>query len=147
MKRSLRNFSLGRVLPCQSCSKSQSTPCTMLMSKCSQLVNLFLWLYFPGIAQRFADCASYMHKTYRIRPRYGLYWTFCLNSPNPDSGIFRIHTCPHVDSKNLALAVCVVYVYGIFFFRFVANISIYKLRQIQFQGEVMACNMGAWPDN
>jgi hypothetical protein len=79
----------------------------------SKVVHFLLTLYFPGVAKRYDQCAKYMKSKYGLESAYGLFWNFCLNSPRPDKHIFRIHCHPHVDAKNLALGLCVLYVYGI----------------------------------
>ncbi|KAL0569648.1 hypothetical protein V5O48_012310 [Marasmius crinis-equi] len=72
---------------------------------------------FPPIAERFERCGMEMEKKFGIKPLYGgLFFNFCLNGvrmkgPNP---IPRVFCKPHVDFKNLALAVCMVFVYGHF---------------------------------
>ncbi|KAK1217050.1 hypothetical protein PQX77_020324 [Marasmius sp. AFHP31] len=54
-----------------------------------------------------------MEKRYGIRPPYGgLFWNFCLNGAR--SKVPRVFCDPHIDFKNLALAVCMIFVYGHF---------------------------------
>ncbi|KAL0578309.1 hypothetical protein V5O48_003686 [Marasmius crinis-equi] len=68
---------------------------------------------FPAIVKRFEACA----KKIGIQPLYGgLFFNFCLNgvrmdAPNP---VPRVFCEPHIDFKNLALAICMVFVYGHF---------------------------------
>jgi hypothetical protein len=98
---------------------SEYTKCihsTFYLILFSKLVNFLLWIYFPGVAQRYTECVKYIKGKYNLEPEYGLFWNFCLNSPRPDKNIFRIHCCPHVDAKNLALGLCVLYVYGVLWF-------------------------------
>ncbi|KAJ8094071.1 hypothetical protein PM082_009962 [Marasmius tenuissimus] len=58
-----------------------------------------------------------MERKFGIKPLYGgLFFNFCLNGervngPNP---VPRVFCEPHIDFKNLALAVCMIFVYGHF---------------------------------
>ncbi|KAL0058436.1 hypothetical protein AAF712_014897 [Marasmius tenuissimus] len=76
----------------------------------------FLRSGFPEIADRYELCADKMEKLYGIRPPYGgLFWNFCLNGVRSNGiEVPRVFCDPHVDFKNLALAVCMVFVYGHF---------------------------------
>lgn len=75
-------------------------------------MNEILEVEFPLIARRYKACAQYMRDTYGIEPLYGLFWNFCLNAARPKRVIRRVHCFPHVDWKNLAIGICVVFVYG-----------------------------------
>ncbi|KAK1230497.1 hypothetical protein PQX77_006425 [Marasmius sp. AFHP31] len=76
----------------------------------------FLQSSFPDVVKRYKRCADDMEKRYGIWPPYGgLFWNFCLNgarSNNPK--VPRVFCDPHIDFKNLALAVFMVFVYGHF---------------------------------
>jgi hypothetical protein len=63
---------------------------------------------FPQLAERYRQCAQRLG----IQPLYGLFFNFCLNAPRLYKGIKRVHCLPHVDWKNLAIGICVVFVYG-----------------------------------
>ncbi|KAL0578206.1 hypothetical protein V5O48_003781 [Marasmius crinis-equi] len=68
---------------------------------------------FPEIVKRFEDCAQKIG----IKPLYGgMFFNFCLNGARMDGSrpIPRVFCEPHIDFKNLALAVCMVFVYGHF---------------------------------
>ncbi|KAK7049896.1 hypothetical protein VNI00_005326 [Paramarasmius palmivorus] len=67
---------------------------------------------FPGIYRRFLDCSEWMLEHHRLKAPYGVFFNFCLNGTR--HGIERVHCKPHVDFKNVALGVCMVYVYGHF---------------------------------
>ncbi|KAK7051198.1 hypothetical protein VNI00_004698 [Paramarasmius palmivorus] len=67
---------------------------------------------FPKVAERFESCSRRLWKKYRVRAPYGLFFNWCLNGVV--SGIPRVHCEPHVDFKNVALGVCMVYIYGHF---------------------------------
>ena len=43
---------------------------------------------------------------------FGLWLNFCVNSPLPQHGIHNVVCDPHVDGKNGAMLVCVVFVYA-----------------------------------
>ena len=71
-----------------------------------------LKVFFPVIAQRYEECATWMQSHYGISPEFGLFWNLCINGPCKQAGIPRVQCAPHVDAFNLALGVCAVYVYG-----------------------------------
>ncbi|THU99055.1 hypothetical protein K435DRAFT_856024 [Dendrothele bispora CBS 962.96] len=68
--------------------------------------------HFPQIWERFHNAAESLHKMYGIRPPFGVFWNFCLNSPR--RGIKRVFCNPHIDAKNVALGLCMIFVYGHF---------------------------------
>ncbi|KAK7047835.1 hypothetical protein VNI00_006163 [Paramarasmius palmivorus] len=68
--------------------------------------------HFPGIHQRFSDCSEWMRKHHRLQAPYGVFFNFCLNGVSVDTD--RVHCEPHVDFKNVALGVCMIFVYGHF---------------------------------
>jgi hypothetical protein len=63
---------------------------------------------FPLLAERYKNCA----KALGITPAFGYFFNFCLNAPRPHRGIRRVHCKPHVDWKNLAIGICIIFVYG-----------------------------------
>ncbi|KAF9037309.1 hypothetical protein BDZ89DRAFT_1220755 [Hymenopellis radicata] len=74
----------------------------------SGLANGML-VHFPGIKARYEQMANYMALVYGISPLYGLFWNFCLNH----GGHRRLVDCrPHVDKANIAIGVCVIFIYG-----------------------------------
>jgi hypothetical protein len=106
----------------------------------SMIVNSLLHSVFPGIAKRYERCKAYMKKTYNLEPGYGLFWNFCVNSP---CKLFkRIHCKPHVDAKNLALGICVLYIWGKPSNRSILCKLTMGVRQIQPLGKILACNLG-----
>ncbi|THU81765.1 hypothetical protein K435DRAFT_808819 [Dendrothele bispora CBS 962.96] len=66
---------------------------------------------FPQIWQRFQNAADSLHRMYGIRPPFGVFWNFCLNSSRP--GVKRVFCQPHIDAKNVALGLCMIYVYDL----------------------------------
>ncbi|KAG2092750.1 hypothetical protein BD769DRAFT_1395324 [Suillus cothurnatus] len=64
---------------------------------------------FPLLAKRIQACADALG----IQPLYGFFFNFCLNAARPLHHINRVHCSPHVDWKNLAIGVCVIFVYGL----------------------------------
>ena len=75
----------------------------------SRFADLFIKLFFPGVAKRFKDCVEWHREKYSdIRPLFGCFWNLCVN------GMFlgqrRIHCCPHADKKNI-VGVCLLMVY------------------------------------
>ncbi|KAL1711555.1 hypothetical protein EV715DRAFT_163134, partial [Schizophyllum commune] len=83
------------------------------MARVNDFASSFVGFHFPGVAKRFRNGISMIEKTYGIKPLYGLFFNFCLNAARPGA-VERVHCMPHADFKNLALAVCVVFVYGDF---------------------------------
>ncbi|KAG1834973.1 hypothetical protein DFJ58DRAFT_847503 [Suillus subalutaceus] len=63
---------------------------------------------FPLLARRYMACAEALG----IQPLYGHFFNFCLNSAR--AGVPRVHCSPHVDWKNIAIGVCVIFIYGQF---------------------------------
>lgn len=60
------------------------------------------------IAARYKRCAEELG----IKPLYGHFYNFCVNHPESDP---RVHCGPHVDWKNVAVGICVLFIYGLFF--------------------------------
>ncbi|KAJ3806980.1 hypothetical protein F5876DRAFT_80145 [Lentinula aff. lateritia] len=71
-----------------------------------------LKVHFPAIAKRYQDSINYMRLKYGIEAMFGLFFNFCLNAPR--KGVKRVFCKPHVDWKNVAFGVCMIYVYGHF---------------------------------
>lgn len=69
-------------------------------------MNHLFSLHFPLIARRYRECANKLG----IKALFGLFFNFCINAPLDPAE--RIHCAPHVDWKNLAMGICVVFVYG-----------------------------------
>lgn len=63
---------------------------------------------FPLLGRRIRACADSLG----IEPLYGLFFNFCLNAARPSCHINRVHCSPHINWKNLAIGVCVIFVYG-----------------------------------
>lgn len=61
---------------------------------------------FPLIAARYKQCAQALG----IKALYGYFYNFCVNHPGSKP---RVHCGPHVDWKNLAVGICVLFVYGV----------------------------------
>ena len=72
---------------------------------------------FPSLASRVEQCRKYLlelgYPAELANPPYGLWYNYCINGPRGD--VTGVSTQPHVDGKNLALMMCVVFVYGEFF--------------------------------
>ena len=68
---------------------------------------------FPKIAERYRKCSAKMKHRYGFSaPFGGLFFNFCVNGIM--AGHPRVKCLPHIDFKNLALGVCMIYVYGHF---------------------------------
>lgn len=65
-------------------------------------------IMFPGVAERYQQCAEWHNKMHSVSPHYGLFWNLCINACFP--GQPRIHTIPHADSKNI-IGVCALFIY------------------------------------
>jgi hypothetical protein len=65
---------------------------------------------FPKLAERFENCRKF-HGIPRDEC-YGYFFNFCLNMARPHIGLKRVHCKPHVDWKNLAIGICVIFIYG-----------------------------------
>jgi hypothetical protein len=63
---------------------------------------------FPRVAARYQKYA----KQLGIRPLFGPFFNWCINAPHPDKEIKWVHCQPHVDAKNLAIGVCILWIYG-----------------------------------
>ena len=76
-------------------------------------------------------------------PPYGLWYNYCVNSPQDD--VEGVLTRLHVDGKNLALMMCVVFIWGKCVLP-AANdsTSLTFIRQLSPQGEGMAGLVGSW---
>lgn len=66
---------------------------------------------FPRIVSRYKECHNNILATYGIKPMYGLFYNFCLNGSIPGV-VDRVYCEPHVDWKNIAIGVCLIFVYG-----------------------------------
>ncbi|KAJ6596573.1 hypothetical protein B0H10DRAFT_2197131 [Mycena sp. CBHHK59/15] len=53
---------------------------------------------FPGVAKQFRKDAQVHWEKHKIKPMFGLFWNFCLNTYFP--GQDRVHCYPHTDKKN-----------------------------------------------
>lgn len=79
---------------------------------------------FPGLVARLDQCETHMRDTYGIKPHFGRYWNFCINAPRsfqpasfdkPEkllTGPKTVVCDPHLDRMNLALMICVLFIYG-----------------------------------
>ncbi len=52
-----------------------------------------------------------MRSEYDIHAKFGHFYNFCLNSAC--AGVKRVFCKPHVDWKNVAFGVCVVFIFGV----------------------------------
>ncbi|KAK7020705.1 hypothetical protein VNI00_017647 [Paramarasmius palmivorus] len=69
--------------------------------------------YFPRVYERYRRCSDYMLANKGFEAPYGgIFFNFCLNGAR--EGVDRVFCDPHVDFKNVALGVCMVFVYGHF---------------------------------
>ncbi|KAI0318500.1 hypothetical protein OF83DRAFT_1171016 [Amylostereum chailletii] len=49
-----------------------------------------------------------------VEPQFGLFYNYCLNFPRPSAKILDVYCKPHIDWKNLAVGVCLLFVHGKF---------------------------------
>ncbi|PIL26012.1 hypothetical protein GSI_11766 [Ganoderma sinense ZZ0214-1] len=77
--------------------------------------NIFM-LNFPILAARVIACQAKLeamgYPPHIAQPQYGLWYNFCINGPRGE--VKGVSTQPHADAKNLAIMMCVVFVYGKF---------------------------------
>ncbi|KIY52362.1 hypothetical protein FISHEDRAFT_56092 [Fistulina hepatica ATCC 64428] len=78
------------------------------------MANALLETYFPGIAARCKVNRDYVKKKYGIQPMYGNYWNFCINAALPNKGVYLVDCEPHADAKNVAIMMCILFIYGLF---------------------------------
>ncbi|KAK0421593.1 hypothetical protein EV421DRAFT_1916392 [Armillaria borealis] len=95
-------------------------------------------LEFPGIFQRFSNCMRYMVCKYKkrkvhVEARFGIFFNFCLNHSRRGQGIRRVQCWPHVDKANLAIGVCVIFIYGKFDHREFCWLVIWEAGPLIFQ--------------
>lgn len=71
-------------------------------------------LRFPSLAQHVRKCEAALKRLGYpdeiAKPRYGLWYNYCINAGRKN--LTGVSTMPHVDSKNLAIMMCCVFVYG-----------------------------------
>jgi len=63
---------------------------------------------FPGIAKRYKQCEDALG----INRLFGSFFSFCVNAARYHHDVFRVHCAPHVDALNLAIGICVIFIYG-----------------------------------
>jgi hypothetical protein len=111
MKKQFVSFITVPIHLCQNCSMHFiSLHAIVYNASSSRIANEKLETYFPGVAKRYHRCITYMKEHYNISPSYGYFWNFCCNGPR--GNIKLVHCRPHVDAKNIALGICILYVYG-----------------------------------
>lgn len=71
----------------------------------------FLEDSFPEIVARYKQCHKAIESQHGVAPMYGLFYNFCLNGAWPGK-TDRVYCEPHVDWKNIAIGVCLIFVYG-----------------------------------
>ncbi|KAJ7845546.1 hypothetical protein B0H14DRAFT_2584670 [Mycena olivaceomarginata] len=76
----------------------------------SKFVSKQVELVFPGVAEEFRNDAAAHYQRHGIRPMFGLFWNFCLNTYFP--GQERVHCLPDSDKKN-QIGVYVVLTYAL----------------------------------
>ncbi|RPD69242.1 hypothetical protein L226DRAFT_539921 [Lentinus tigrinus ALCF2SS1-7] len=74
---------------------------------------------FPSLVKRVrhcAECLKLMDEPFAryAEPMFGYWYNYCINGARVGAGVDGVMTRPHVDGKNLALMMCVVFVYGNF---------------------------------
>ena len=69
---------------------------------------------FPEIVARYEQCHKVISDNFGgMKPMYGLFYNFCLNGARPEPHkAKRVYCEPHVDWKNIAIGVCLLFVYG-----------------------------------
>ena len=71
-------------------------------------------MHFKALAARVDNCEKRLlamgYEPEIAKPQYGYWYNFCINGAR--SKVKGVSTSPHADAKNLALMMCVVFVYG-----------------------------------
>ncbi|KIY66615.1 hypothetical protein CYLTODRAFT_444578 [Cylindrobasidium torrendii FP15055 ss-10] len=75
------------------------------------VATLMVQAFFPGVFRRYMRCIDYMARKHGIAPFYGVFWQFCINW---SESRLLVDCWPHVDAANLAIGVCVIYIFGHF---------------------------------
>ncbi|KAK7463011.1 hypothetical protein VKT23_007593 [Stygiomarasmius scandens] len=84
-----------------------------VLTELTDISNGLIRRHFPGIWKRYQEAADRLKSSYNIEPPFGLFWNFCLNYARPKAGIPRVHCKPHVDHKNLALGLCMIFIFDL----------------------------------
>jgi len=63
---------------------------------------------FPKIVERYRKCA----KALNIVPLFYPFFNWCINAPRAKKRQKRVHCKPHVDAQNLAIGICVLWIYS-----------------------------------
>ncbi|RPD68508.1 hypothetical protein L226DRAFT_576322 [Lentinus tigrinus ALCF2SS1-7] len=84
------------------------------MGKCSKFASGVLRARFPFVAQRVDRCKAKLLEMgcEWATPLFECFYNFCINGLRGE--VRGVSTEPHVDGKNLALMLCVVFVWGRF---------------------------------
>ncbi|KIY62979.1 hypothetical protein CYLTODRAFT_158530 [Cylindrobasidium torrendii FP15055 ss-10] len=73
--------------------------------------NTIVQGFFPGIWRRFMRCRDYWSIKRGVNAMYGAFWQFCINWGEDR---LLVDCWPHVDAANLAIGVCVIFIFGFF---------------------------------
>ena len=46
------------------------------------------------------------------KPMFGLWYNYCINGARPGTEVEGVMCLPHTDGQNLALMMCVLFIYG-----------------------------------
>ncbi|KAL1697720.1 hypothetical protein EV121DRAFT_274905, partial [Schizophyllum commune] len=95
-----------------------------MMRRIDAAAGVFMHERFPLIVKRIQNATPKIQAMFGddVYPRYGrrqgdkegVFYNFCINAPRPFENIPRVHCYPHVDHMNLAICVCLIFIYGNF---------------------------------
>ena len=70
----------------------------------------------PHLAARVLHCQRSLEKMHYppeiAKPMFGLWYNYCINGARPGTDIEGVSCFPHTDGQNLALMMCVLFIYG-----------------------------------
>ena len=70
----------------------------------------------PPLAARVLHCQRSLEKMGYppeiSKPMFGLWYNYCINGARPGTKIEGVSCYPHTDGQNLALMMCVLFIYG-----------------------------------
>lgn len=70
----------------------------------------------PCFAARVLACQRSLeqmgYKPEIAKPMFGLWYNYCINGARPGTEVEGVMCLPHTDGQNLALMMCVLFIYG-----------------------------------
>ena len=83
---------------------------------CSGLASNILAIRFTWMAGRVVGCQNSLEKLGYgpeiAKPMFGLWYNYCINGARPGGVVDGVSCFPHTDGQNLAIMMCVLFIYG-----------------------------------